>query len=322
VNGTVLKALKFVQGAVAKKDWEPALTHFRINNGRVIGYNGTIALSSPIDLDITASPKAIPFVKAIERCSSDTTVVHMTPGGKISLRSGKFKANIDCSDDSELLDSIQPEGEPGEFPNVVKALKVLEPFISVDASRKWSNGILLRDYSAYATNNIIVVEYWLGEQMPDINIPDTAVRELIRIGEEPIGITMSENNITFHFSGDRWLRSSLLNTEWPPVSHILDLTGTYKPIPPEFFPALDVLAPFVDDAGRVYLREGSLTTSRNDGEGASIEVPGVEDNACFNYKMLKLLEGAVETIDFSLQPKPCPFRGERLRGVILGMVDA
>ena len=44
----MLKALKFVQGAVSKKDLVPALTHFRIENGTVRSYNGMLALCTPI----------------------------------------------------------------------------------------------------------------------------------------------------------------------------------------------------------------------------------------------------------------------------------
>ena len=54
----MLKELKFVQGAVSSKDFIPALTHFRIENGTVRSFNGLLALCSPIALDIDCTPKA------------------------------------------------------------------------------------------------------------------------------------------------------------------------------------------------------------------------------------------------------------------------
>lgn len=321
----MLEALKFVQGAVAKKDYEPALKHFRIDDGEVKGYNGIIALSSPIDLDITATPKAVPFVKAIERCE-DTTAIHVTPAGKLSLRSGKFRAYIDCHDeeDSVLLDSIVPEGDFVDLPKgILAAVRALAPFIGNDASRPWSNGILLRGCSAYATNNIVVAEYWIGESTPfEINLPSQALNELMRIGQEPKRVQISQNNITFHYADKRWMRSTLLGLDWPDVSRILDLPGTLTPFPENFFPAVETLKPFVEEDGRVFFREAKMTTSIEDGAGASVEISDLPTKGAFHFKHLLSLSDVATKIDFTTHPLPCPWQGELIRGVILGMTDA
>jgi len=44
----MLKELRFVQGAVAKKDFVPAMTHFRIEKGTVRSFNGNLAICSPL----------------------------------------------------------------------------------------------------------------------------------------------------------------------------------------------------------------------------------------------------------------------------------
>ena len=54
----LLDALKFVQGSVAKKELQEGLTHFRIVDGTVRGFNGTISLCSPVPLNIDCTPKA------------------------------------------------------------------------------------------------------------------------------------------------------------------------------------------------------------------------------------------------------------------------
>lgn len=320
----MLSALKFVQGAVSKKDYQPALKHFRIKDGRVTGYNGIIALSSPIDLDISATPRALPFVKAIERCTVETTVIHVTPGGRLGVRSGGFKCFVECTDDSEVLDAIVPEGDDIQFaPNLLAALQALEPFVGNDASRPWATGVLLRGASAYATNNVIIAEYWLGEYLPvEVNLPSAAVDELLRIKEVPTRVQLSENCVTFHFEGGRWMRAQLLGLEWPDVSVFLDVaTDALQPIPQGLFEAIETLAPFIGEEGRLYFRDGVLTTSPEDGAGASIDVPGLPERGAYHYKMLPLLNGVAETIDFTPHPKQCPFRGPMLRGVIQGMID-
>lgn len=321
----MLTALKFVQGAVARKDFQPALTHFRIKDGRVIGYDGLIALSSPIDLDIEASPKAVPFIKAIERCE-DTTAMHMTTGQKLSLRSGAFRAYVECAEETEILDGIEPEGEDVAVPaNLMTAIRAMAPFISEDASRPWSMGLLLREDSVWATNNIILAQYYVGEQMPEVNLPSAAVAELLRIKEVPVKIQLAKNTATFHYADGRWLRTQLLSSDWPQVAGLLDRgfeETVLAPVPEGLYEAVEKLVPFVGEEGRIIFRDGKIQTSYHDEEGASWEVVGIPDRGAYHYKQLRLLQGAVQKIDFSKHPQPCPFVGENMRGIFLGMVDA
>jgi hypothetical protein len=319
----MLETLKFVRGAVATKDFQPALTHFRIKDGRVMGYNGTIALSSPIALDVNASPKAVPFVKAIERCQNATTVVHMTPAGRISLKSGKFKVIIECCEESEVMDAIVPEGEMMPTPaTFVETLKLLDRFVCTDATpdRRWSNGILLRGQSAYATSNIVIVEKWLGQQLPfEVNIPGPAVKEILRIGLEPVGIQIGERSITMHYPGERWLRAQMWDVQWPDLSVYLDQSGEFEPFPPELFDAAETLKPFYDIEGRLFFRGDRVSTSADEGAGGSIEMSGVPLRGAFHHVHLLSLKGVADTIDFT--KRPAPFRGNLLRGVILPMHD-
>lgn len=320
----MIEALRFVKGAVSKKDYQPALSHFRIKDGRVTGYNGTIALSSPIALDITACPRADLFVKAIERCES-TTAVHVTPAGKLSLKSGKFTAFVDCTEEGEVLDAIVPEGDLIQLTaDLIEPLTHLQPFVGTDASRPWATGVLLRGYSAFAANNIIVAEYWIGESLPEINLPSMAVTELLRIKEKPTAVSLSQNSITFFFNGGRWMRSQLLGTgEWPlqMIDILLSLEADLQPMPTGIFEAIDVLVPFVGDEGRIHFRDGELRTSPLDGEGYIVEFAGLPARGAYHYKHLMSLQGIATEIDFTKHPQPCPFRGAKLRGVIQGMRD-
>jgi DNA polymerase III sliding clamp (beta) subunit (PCNA family) len=314
----LLQILNFVKGAVSSKDFVPALTHFHIADNTIKSFNGNISLCSPIDLDIEASPKAVPFVKAIQACKQ-TTAIHMTAAGRLGIKSGKFKAFIPCTE--EVFPDMVPSGQrlalDGKF---LPALKLLQPYIAEDASRPWARGILFRGGSALATNNICVVEYWLGYDFPiEVNVPQAAVKELLRIGEEPEYIQMDDTSITFHYGENKWLRSNLLATDWPDVSGLLNQESSPKAIPSGFFDAVEELAPFVDELGRLFLQPDSISTTTADGDGASIEVPVEVDTGCFHNKQLLGLRAIAETADFSKYPAPCPFFGDNVRGVIVGM---
>jgi len=318
----MLAALKFVQGSVAKKDFIPALTHFSIKEGKVRGYNGALALCTPIPFDIACNPKAEPLIKAIGHCD-DTVALSMTPAGRLSVKSGAFKALIDCVDGE--TPHVEPEGETVEVDGeaLLLSLKVLEKFIGDDASRPWSNGILLKGQTAFATNNVTLVEYWTGATFTrPLCLPRAAVKEILRIGEPPESAQCTDSSITFHFAGDRWLRTQLISTEWPDLQKVLDKASTQQPIDARIFQALVKLKPFCDKFGRIFINEQGISTHENWAEGASYELQQEALEGLYNVDMLANLEGTAVSIDWSTYPAPCLFQGDRLRGAIIGMRKA
>jgi hypothetical protein len=316
----MLRELKFVQGAVAKKDLLPAMTHFRIEGGRVRSYNGALALSCPIPLDLDCCPKADSMVRAIMNCN-ETTTITLTPAGKLSIRSGKFRAFVETIQGD--TPHVEPAGEPMQFDGeqLLAAFKVLEPFIGTDASRPFTNGVLLDGQSAYATNNTCLAQYWLGTAFPRrINVPRAAIKEVLRINEAPTHGQVDANSITFHYTDGRWIRSQLLSTEWPMdlIGPLLDKPHNAVPLPEGFFEGLALIKGMVDGAGRVYLRNGALRTHTDENEGAAYELE-LPCDGLYNLQMMSLLEGVVQRIDLTLYPGPALFFGERLRGAIIGM---
>jgi hypothetical protein len=304
----LLQALKFVSGAVAKSDYLPTLQHVAIGGGFVVSFNGTVALCAPVVLDLAACPRADVFAKAIAACT-EPAQLHMTEQG-LAVQSGALRVIVPCSQDT--FPRVFPEGFEvplgGEF---LPALAALEPLVSTDTSKQWSNGVLLRGSAAYATNNTILCAYWLGNLLPvDVNLPLPAVRELLRIDEEPTRVQVSERSATFHFADGRWMRTALYPTAWPQsLTSMLSHTDA-EPLPDGFFAALKQLAPFGEGV-RVY--EDVIET-----EHAQCTLPTCFDSAQFSMAQLRKLEGIATAINFSDYPRPCRFTGERTRGVILG----
>lgn len=315
----MLDALRFTMGAVAKKDLVPSLTHFCIKDGTIRGYNGTISLCSPIDLDLETHPKALPFIKAIQTCKEEVSL-SMTKGGRLAVKSGKFRAYIE-NVAGEDYPEFEPEGETVEVPrDFLNVVKTVAPFIAEDASRPWAMGILFREQSAYATNNIIIVEHWLGVPFPiEINVPRSAVKELLRINEVPETIQVTDKSITFHYEGQRWLRAPLYTTQWPDLDRVFGLQGAPVELPDGFFSQLEEVLPFTDELDRVYFNNSTFETVYNEELGASVDCDSMFQKGCFNIKQLLLLKSIVKRIDFSMYPKPCLFYGNNLRGAVIGM---
>jgi DNA polymerase III sliding clamp (beta) subunit (PCNA family) len=315
----MLKELKFVQGAVAKKDFVPAMTHFRIEKRTVRSFNGHMAICSPIELDLECTPKADMLVKAISGCEEEV-ILSLTEKGRLRVQSGRFRAFI------ETIEGETPHLEPsGKIVQIngtalLDSFQKISEFIGNDASRPWTNGILLRGQSAFATNNVCLIEYWLAIDIPFVvNIPGTAIKEVIRVSEPPIHLQLDDNSVTFHYEGGRWIRTQLYITQWPDISKVLDQPSNPVPVDPRLYTALDSLSQFSDELTRVHLKDGILRTHTVDEVGASYEVDGLGIDGLYQIKMLRLLEGVAETADFTRYPNPVLFFGKNLRGAIVGM---
>lgn len=317
----MLDALKFVQGAINKRDYVPALTHFCIKDGRVMGFNGKLSLSAPIDLDVACYPKASAFVAAVEACK-DTIELHVTNQGKLSVRSGKFRALVEQIAPEEYPE-VQPEGYMVEFKQpIIPALRKLYDLTCEDASRPWAASVLFDGALLMTTNNVVLIQYWIGNQFPyRVSIPRYAVRELVRIGEEPARVQVSGHSATFYYEGGRWLRTQLTAADWPDVESLFQKISEQdlQPIPEGFFEALETLMPFVGKENKVLMTPGLLSTADpKDEHGASVEVEGVECGL-YNINMLLLLKDVATRVGFQYYPAPVYFRGDNLHGAIMGM---
>lgn len=315
----MLTELKFVQGAVAKKDLLPAMTHFRIEGGHVRSYNGTLALSSPIQLDIDCVPKADALVKAISQCDG-TITLSITEGGRLKIVSGAFTGYVPTVDGE--TPHVTPAGEHVDIngDELLTAFKRLYPFVGNDASRPWTNGILLREQSAFATNNVTLAEYWIGSPVPFVvNIPRQAIKEMLRIDEAPTHAQIEPSSVTFHYTDGRWIRTQLLETTWPDISKILNQPNNPKPVDPRIFEGMERLKAVSDGVGRIYIINGVMRTHLEDYTGGTYSIPGLEFEGCYQIGMLNLLRDTVTHADFTLYPGPCMFFGDRFRGAIIGM---
>ncbi len=319
----MLNELKFVQGVVGKKELVSGMTHFRIENSRVTAFNGKIALSAPINFDIDCTPKAATLVKAILQCE-EAVQLGMTKAGKLSIKSGKFRSYVECLPGA--VPHPQPDGEYVDLDGetLLDALSKLRPLIADDAARPWANGVLFDGQSAFATNNVILAEYWLGCMFSKrICIPLEAVKEFLRIKKAPVRFQMTDAALTAHYEDGTWLRTNLIAAEWPDIRKILDRApmANLKAIPEAFFTGLNQLKTFTDDFNRVTFTEGIMRThAEGSEEGAMSELSWLTTKGTFSLPMLLKLESVAKNMDLSVYPEPAPWTGEgALRGVVLGM---
>jgi len=318
----MLNDLKFVAGAVAKKDFVPELLFFRIKNKSIYAFNGTVAISTPTDLEVTAIPKAALFLKAIEKVPDGAQVLlNLTKAGRVSVKAGKLTVYVECLEDDTALPEVEPEGAVTLLPGgLLPIFEKLKPFMGVDASRPWSRGVLLRGQSAFVTNNIVLIQHWLPFVFPvELTVPADAVNEMVRIGVEPVSVQATERSVTFHYPNGAWLRTAHATDPWPDLSRVLDNPSNAVPFVDGFFKGVDDLAAFKGKEDRLYLRGGTLATSMHEGDGATVDLDDFGGIGCHFLSQTAKLDGIATSIDFTLYPGPCLFFGTMLRGAIIGL---
>lgn len=322
----MLEALKFVMRGVARRDYVPGLTHFRIKDQRVTGYNGLLALSAPVDVSFNAAPHAGRFIKALQQC--EDVISLRLDGETLLVKSGNFKVSVPCVNLNDVP-TILPEGTPIKpHESILEAFEKLFPFIGVDAARPWATGILLANSSAYATNNIVAAEYWLGVPFPKIvNIPSSAIQEAIRIEEDIDFMQVAEASVTFHYQDARWIRSPLLNLNWPNVPGVIKNTWkgvTMWEITPELRKACIKLATFCEEhKEHLYFRPGEVSTTAKGLEtgGAVCELSGLPSVGCYHASHLNDVLTAATHIDLTKYPAAIPWHGGAIRGAMLGILQ-
>ena len=314
----MIDEIKFVKNSLGLKSANPDLTFFRICDGKITGTDGTLTIGSKISIDLDIAPSGAQFIKAINACKDKIILTYNNE--KLQVKSGKFKANVPCI----ALDKVPvtlPTGREIDTKevNILEAFKKVEKFIATDENRPFATTMLARNQSFYATNNISLIQYFVGIDLGEICIPHKFIKEVIRYNQKPEKILLDTASMTFVYENSRYITTKLSTHTFPDLDcHLLSESDSLTKLEPYFFEDIRTLEKFGDSLQRCYFKEGLISTSANPEEGASVECAMVNEGGCFNSRLLLSLEGVANTVDFSTYPKPSPFFGDSLRGVILG----
>lgn len=319
----MLDVLKRVLGAVSSKDALPILTHFCIYDGRIQGSNGVVCVDSACEYFKGAlfTAPALPFIKAVQACKGAPTM-SVDSKGRLVIKEGKFKATLSLLS-AELYPQLSLDGSPARLEicgGILPVLRKLAPFVSSDASRLWTQAILVHDGYAYATNNAVLLRSPISVKGA-VAIPAPAIEEVLRIGVEPSYLLVEETWVAFVYE-DYWVRSQLFTQEWP--ARMWQLFEEYKiddscPVPEGMLEAVTTLAPFFPNkkVPVVLLNDDGVSTQ--DGvTTATVECASFPRSA-FRLEPLRDVLEIAAYIDFSSFPNPVPFKGPGIEGLIAGM---
>lgn len=313
-------ALEIVRGAVSTKDLLPVLTHLHIYAGRIQGANGRLNIDTPCGMlaRIEATVPADRFIKAVEMCNG-TPSLKVTET-KLVLSRGSFRAQLPLADHSSFPRAeVLPTGWKALEGGLLSVLRILRPFISTDAIRPWACTALLQADYGWATNNVSIIRTplpraWSGVLM----LPVFLIDELLRIDIEPEAWLQDVNHIMFRLPGGTWIRSQKFVGEWPDNAFGLIKEVENSISADKLYAAVEAILPFCPDKNFPIIHTGPKGVSTTEGETYAEVNDIVLPEAAFNAAALAQVLQLAKEIDLTHYPKPCPFKGDNLEGVLVG----
>jgi hypothetical protein len=203
-------------------------------------------------------------------------------------------------------------------------MTVVREFISKDASRPWAMGLLHSDNHLYATNNVILARTPLDwpPEYPVFGLPSFAVDEICRIASyvDLKYLWMSENMAMYEFEDDVWVRSVLYEAQWPDVANMIPDCSNLPLIPKDFKDVTRDLIPFNEDNKFPVVKYNGKVISTLEGNMVAQDELEVElSEASFHSVPLLMILNQATRLDLTPYPKPCPWSGTDIEGVIVGV---
>ena len=320
----MIEAIKTVKNALQKNGDLPELIHFYIKDGHILAYNGVTAISAPIDVKFNAAPAGQLFFKAIAKCNNDDFTMKKV-SDHILITSGKLKVKVPCIPDSDLatLPTLDTGGVVLDLPNGYPLLDILETmtqFVSDDKSKPFANGIMFKGYSCFATDNIVLAEYYSGVFFPKtMNLPAEAIREILRIGKSPVEIIATESTVRFVFDDGSWVMSKLIVHPFPEMENLLNKFdySNNSELDQCVFDDVLKISDFTDDLNVITFEDNEIKS-----RDAIIETKQKGMTGRYSAKRFLQLKGVARYMNFNNYPNPATFtNGKNVRGVIVGMTQ-
>lgn len=315
-SSTLVTALKFVALALTDTKAAPQFTHVTLRRNLASIYNPVFAVGHPIPDDIDAMPKLDDFLNALSKCGQSVSMTHLD-SGRLSVKSDKFRAFVPCF---ELpMPHITPDAPCAAIDDRLRAaFEVVAGIPAHITGREWASAVLLQSGSVVACDGFSLAEYWHGIDLPpNLLIPKVSVDALLKAKKPLQKFGFSETSVTFYFEDGSWLKTQLLQAQYPDYNRILGKESNPWPLPECFWDAVKAVASF-NEQGIVYFNNHTMSSHPTGEVGAHYDIVGLPDNKAYNGKFLLQFEGKADKFDFSSGDN-CFFFGPNLRGAIAGI---
>lgn len=337
--------IKWVSEARPDKEIGPAMTHYLVRGGEIRATNGVLTASYPWpDDDACFLVSGAEFERVIARMTEgDVEVTQPEEQDKIVVRSGRFSATIATLPPDAWaypgVEDAQWRDVPDDFVEIMKSLRA---FIADKPAQAWQGCVALEHGNMYATNGIAVAGS--ACEIGDVQalLPASAIDFVLRRLEGLEQWSCNENYIAFRWQTDAWMRvQSVLGRFHERAAEMVRNAYELQPsqeITDEFRDAFADVAGLAEDTIRIY-RDKLESKFKRSVVVAPIEDCEVPPDSAETYiddkgrSKKRTVPGGVSVWGAaylapvisqathwqpSLWPKPVPFRGDNIAGLIVG----
>lgn len=293
----LLDALKFIKVA-QHSEGASMHTHCRFDNGRVIAFDGGLAVGHLIEEQLNCCPHTETLIKALEKCKEAISIT-LQDSGKLAIKSGKLRATVPCVGLDDLP-GVEPDPPIAKLTDKLKdALKACIPLAQDGLPEPFLCSVLLQANTIVSTNRHVIIESWHGIDLPpDVLLPRVSAKAVADSIKPLKGFGYSGRSATFWFEDDSFIKTQLFADKYPKFGHILNVESNAWPLPGGFFEGIDTVLPFTEDS-RVYFIDGKICSAENTIDGTTYDVDGITNGLSFNGKYLKTIQPYAHRMQFN-----------------------
>ena len=307
--------IDFLKSAVTTGDGAGVLGCYMFKSGSIYAQNMVMQAGVTLESALEFNVPAREFNAALSRMQTVQSLTYS--GDEVTLKSGRVKSSIRCVADEAPPISAFPETWLPFPAAAIPAIKIARQFIG---TQNWQVAIRLMDEKVTAFSSKSGIEISVpGLKLGSTMITDECAQFLVAQGA-PDEYSANENSIMFRWLNGRWVRMNLVIGTMPPVEPIFDAAGIETPIAfsDEWRSGFSDAASLSDDAlilgksGFIGNRGAAISTVELSTEGLEIE-------SRWPAAVLGPVVACATHWNPNNYPKPCPFIGPNLRGVVLGL---
>jgi hypothetical protein len=333
-----LEALQFVLRS-DDRGLVPAFGCLHFYEGRVQTSSGTITFDAPWPgnpLDVTVPMN--PVIKCLQAAPEEKARIVVNKAGNISIKAGDYSSRL-----VPFLEEFPRAKAPSDWPadvavsldaklwngKLLPALELLRPFVSPDATRPWSQYVVLRGGKLFATNNVALARIEITELQSikyDVVFDMDTIDHILRIrdlGHEVTSIILSPENLLCEFGDGAWTSYRGRDITWPGTAPFDALLGEGKvDVPAEMAQKVSTMASIAGTAtdGVIYVYEHGAMTQM-DNTIARVWC-GAHPRGSYMRSSLQQMLAVADKWSPGEYPSPVQFSGKGVKGILLGMRGA
>ena len=261
-----LNNLTKVQPGLASKEIIEQSTSFVFQHNHLIAYNDEIAVSLPVNYDITGAVLSKELFGLFNKLKNKEVTIEIKDNEFI-LKAGKLKAGVRLEQEITIpTDFMEIELNWVEIPEqLMEGLKICAFSVAKESISPLLNNIHVIDDIMESSDNWRITRYSMGEAIFDeILIPEKAARNIVKYD---IDYFVHENGWIHFKESDSGLIFSTRTFEenYPDLSEFMEIEGTEMKLPSELIEILDRSEVFSSDLISVSFKKGKgLIRSENE----------------------------------------------------------